>query len=236
MPFILSTIASLSTMLGTIPIFFKYKNLNNLLNITLSFALGIMISMSIFDLIPESINILGFNFKSILYILIFINIGFIISSIIDRNIHIENKLYRVGVINVLAIIIHNIPEGIATYIVASSNIRLGITLAISIALHNIPEGISISLPIYYSKKSRVSAFIYTFISGISELFGSILGYLFFKDISFMPYLLSLIAGIMIYISLFELLPQVVKYKKHNITALSILIGIIIMLISIYIIK
>ncbi len=236
MPFILTILAALSTMLGTIPIFFKYKNIDRILNISLSFALGIMISMSIFDLIPESINILGLNFKSILYILVFINIGFIISSLIDRNINIDNKLYRVGIINIIAIIIHNIPEGIATFVVASNDIKLGISLAISIALHNIPEGISISLPIYYSKKSRGYALIYTFISGISELFGALLGYLFFKNIDFMPYILSVIAGIMIYISLFELLPQAISYKKKSVTILGISLGIIIMLISIYIIK
>ena len=236
MPFIISGLASLSTFIGSIPILFKYKNINKILNLSLSFAAAVMISMSLFDLIPESINILGVSFKSILHILIFINIGFIISSLIDRNIHIDNKLYRVGVMNIIAIIIHNIPEGIITYVVSSNNLKLGITLAISTALHNIPEGIAISLPIYYSKKSRKGAMVYTFISGISELFGAVIGFMFFKSISFMPYLFLIVSGIMIYISLFELLPQAISYKNIKTTLVGIILGIIVMALNIYLIK
>lgn len=236
MPFIISGLASLSTFIGSIPILFKYKNINKILNLSLSFAGAIMIGMSLFDLIPESINILGTNFESILHILIFINIGFIISNLIDRNIHIDNKLYRVGIMNIIAIIIHNIPEGIITYVVSSNNIKLGITLAISVALHNIPEGIAIALPIYYSKKSRGNALLYTFISGISELFGSILGFIFFKNVSFIPYLFLIISGIMIHISLFELLPQAMSYKEIKTTLVGIILGISLIALNIYLLK
>ena len=78
----------------------------------------------------------------------------------------------------IAIILHNVPEGIATFISSSKDISLGISLAIAITLHNIPEGISISIPIYYSTKSKFKALLYTFISGVSEPIGALIAYLF----------------------------------------------------------
>ena len=90
----------------------------------------------------------------------------------------KENLYRVGIISMLAIILHNIPEGIATFISTTKDTSLGISLATSIAFHNIPEGISISIPIYYSTKSKTKAILYTFISALSEQIGAILTYLF----------------------------------------------------------
>ena len=239
--FLLTIFAGLSTMIGTVIIFFKKKN-ENIVVSSLSFASGVMLTVSITDLIPESYHLLGSiykNFPTILYILIFICIGVIFSMLIDKYLPDTNTtnhkgLYRVGLISMLAIILHNIPEGIATFMATNSNINLGISLAIAIALHNIPEGISISVPLYYSTKSRGRAILYTFISGLSEPFGALLTYLFLNQFitdKIMGFLFSFIAGVMIHISLYELLPTSKKYNKNKITYIFFIIGILFMIIN-----
>lgn len=224
-------------MLGSILVFFKFKNEDNIINKALSFAAGVMVTVSIFDLIPESFNLINTNYPKLLLVLISINIGIIISMIIDKFLPNDDNLYRVGLISMIAIIMHNIPEGIATYLSCTHNIKLGITLTIAIALHNIPEGITISLPIYYSTKSKFKALLYTFISGVSEIIGAIIASLFLKNItdSIMGLLLGIIAGIMVYISFYELLPTALKYRKLKTTLIASGVGSIIMLLSIIII-
>lgn len=235
MPFLLSFLASISTTLGVIPIIFKFKNIYRIINIALSFAAGIMLSVSILDLIPESISMINISFLTILYMLISFNIGFIVSSILNKKIRVENGLYRVGVITLLGIIMHNIPEGVATYLAASKDITLGINLTVAIAMHNIPEGIGIAIPIYFSTKSKTKAFLYTLISGLSELFGTCIG-IFIKSNSFIPYLLIVIAGIMIHIALYDLLPQSLRYKNIKHTIISSGVGVVVMIISVILTK
>lgn len=230
-------------MIGTILIFiFKRKN-NFVILASLSFAAGVMLVASIFDLIPESFSLLSLTFKifpAILILLIFLNIGIIISFTINKYLPdtSNDELYRVGVVSMLAIIIHNIPEGIATFMAGCSDSKLGITLTLAIALHNIPEGISISVPIYYATKSKKKALLYTFISGLSELFGAVITSLFLKpfinDVT-MGCLFSVIAGIMINISIYELLPSSFKYNKLKSSILFLMIGMCFMLISIILI-
>ena len=134
----------------------------------------------------------------------------------------------------LGIIIHNIPEGIATFVTISSNMSLGISLSIAITLHNIPEGISVSLPIYYANNSKKKAFIYTFISGISEPIGAFLAYLFLAPIitkTFLGILFSFIAGIMLHISFKELLPTSMQYKRYKISILFYILGSLFVIIN-----
>ena len=237
MAFIITSIAGLSTLLGSIFTFIKFKNKYRIINISLSFASAIMITVSIFDLIPEGYHLLSTNIP-LLILLISINIGIIISMFIDKNIH-GDDLNRVGIISMIAIIIHNIPEGIATYIACNHDLRLGIPLAIAITLHNIPEGVMISLPLYYSGKGRGIAILYTFISGLSEIFGALLSMLFLKNIMndyIMGILLGIIAGIMLYIAIYELIPQAIKYKNKKVSIISFIIGVIIMYLSIILTK
>lgn len=239
--FILTILAGFSTMIGSIFVFFKNKN-HKILISSLGFAAGVMITVSFTDLISESYILLSNEFTlfpRIIYILIFIITGIILSMLIDKylpeNNQASNKnLYRVGIISMLAIILHNVPEGIATFMAANTNITLGISLAIAIALHNIPEGISISVPIYYATKSRGKALLYTFISGMSEVFGALITYLFLSNFinnRIMGFLFSLIAGIMIQISIYELIPTSLSYKNKKLTYLFILIGSLFMLIN-----
>lgn len=237
--FILTTIAGLSTLIGTLIIFFNKKKSNNIINIALGFAAGVMLTVSFTDLIPESISLLKTTFTkfpSIIIMLIFIVIGIIISSTIDKyvNINREGELYKIGIISMIAIILHNIPEGIATFLSTESNISLGLSLTIAIALHNIPEGISISVPIYYATGSRRRALFYTLVSGLSEPFGALIAYLFLKNIvndTIMGIIMALIGGIMIQISCYELLPTSLSYNKKKLTFISLIIGAIFMLTS-----
>ena len=240
--FLLTTLAGLSTLLGTIPIFIKKSN--KIILSALSFAAGVMMTVSIIDLIPEGINYLHQTFKLFPVILIasiFIVIGIILSMTIDKyiNKNREGELYKIGLISMIAIILHNIPEGIATYLSAENNFKLGLSLTLAIALHNIPEGISISIPIYYSTKSRAKALLYTLASALSEPLGALIAYLFLSKIinnNIMGILLSLIAGIMIQISIYELLPGSLKYKNKKQSIIFLLIGILFMIINHLILK
>ena len=146
----------------------------------------------------------------------------------------KKGLYRVGIISMFAIIMHNIPEGIATFMTTSTNLSLGLSLTIAIALHNIPEGISIAVPIYYSTGNRKKALFYTFVSAISEPFGALLAFLFLKPFMnnlVMGLLMAMIAGIMSYISFFELLPKSLSYKNKSLSYIFLVIGIIFMAIN-----
>lgn len=241
--FLLTTIAGLSTMLGSVFIFFKKGREEYFVSKSLAFAAGVMITVSLTDLIPESHQLLLKSFYPIPVILIsmiFLIIGILLSMMIDHYIpeekssKMDHKLYHVGIISMVAIIGHNIPEGIATFMTSTHNISLGISLTIAIALHNIPEGISISVPIFYASKDRKKALFYTFISGISELFGAIIAYLFLQNLmtdSTMGMLYCIIAGIMLHISFQELLPTSFQYNKLFSSICYFLLGVFIMLIN-----
>ena len=117
---------------------------------------------------------------------------------------------------------------------STNDLKLGITLTIAITLHNIPEGISIAVPIFYATQQKRKAIFYTFISGISELFGAIIAYLFlakYMTDTLMGVLFSFIAGIMIHISVYELIPTSKSYRQVKLTYKSFFIAIIFMLLS-----
>lgn len=239
--FTMTLIAGLSTLLGTIFVF-KKKNSQNLVKNSLAFAAGVMLCVSIIDLIPEAIELLNTENtknKSFIILSIFIIIGLSLSALIDKLVPENNKvsdkkLYKVGIFSMLAIIAHNIPEGIATFLSSETNLTLGISLTIAIALHNIPEGISISVPIYNATNSKSRAVGYTLISALAEPLGAVLAFLILKPIitnTIMGTTLAIIAGIMTHISLLQLLPTSLKYKEKIKTVLFFIIGIIFMAIS-----
>lgn len=153
----------------------------------------------------------------------------------------HKKLLRMGIFTALAISIHNFPEGLATFLAALSDPSVGIAIAIAIALHNIPEGISVSVPIYYATGDRKKAFIYSSLSGLAEPVGAIIAYiviLFFLggDTGVVPpqvmgILFGGVAGVMVYISLDELLPTSRAYGKGHDSLLGLMGGMIIMALS-----
>lgn len=235
--FLFSLIASFSTLIGIIFIYTKINH-DKIISNSLFFSASVMMSVSIMDLIPESYKLLNnyFNIVGvILFILISINVSFVILSILSTNSKETNTLYKVGIISMISIIIHNIPEGIITFLGTNSNIKIGLSLTLSIMMHNIPEGISIAVPVYYSTGSKKKAIGYTFLAGFSELFGTILAYLFLKDIInnfILGIILALTGGIMIYISLFELIKEGNNYQNNKKIRLYLL-GFILVIFSQY---
>jgi ZIP family zinc transporter len=148
--------------------------------------------------------------------------------------HQDRQLMRTGLLTALAIGIHNFPEGLATFAAALTDFKLGIFIAIAIAIHNIPEGIAVSVPIFYATGSKNKAFVYSFLSGVSEPLGALIGYLIlapFLNQTILAAILAFIAGIMIYISLDELLPVAHRYGHGHLVIIGIVIGMAIMAVS-----
>ncbi len=144
------------------------------------------------------------------------------------------KLMRMGVFSALAIAIHNFPEGLATFMSALTDPTLGISIAVAIAIHNIPEGLAVSAPIYYATKNRKKAFLLSFASGLAEPIGALVGYFilrpFINDVTF-GLIFASVAGIMVYISLDELLPTAEEYGEHHLSIGGLIAGMIVMAVS-----
>lgn len=239
-PFIITFLAGCSTLIGFLFVYLKNKS-NHVLVSSLAFASGVMLLISVTDLIPSSFSSISqvyYVIPAFLICSLFVIIGIILSMTIDKylpdNTYQNSNLYRVGMISMIAIMLHNIPEGIATFLTSNHDLKLGITLAIALALHNIPEGISVAVPIYYSTGSRMKAFFYTLVSGMSEFLGAIIASIFlvgFSNDFFMGCLYAVIAGIMMHISIYELLPSSFSYRKPLQTILFFIVGIAFMFIS-----
>ena len=144
------------------------------------------------------------------------------------------KLHRTGIFTALAIAIHNFPEGIATFTAALSDPALGIAIAVAVAIHNIPEGIAVSVPIFYATGDRKKAFLYSFLSGLAEPVGALVGYLILLPF-FSPAVFGLlfggVAGIMVFISLDELLPTAQEYGEHHLCIYGLVAGMAVMAVS-----
>ena len=240
MPFIITFLAGCSTLIGFLFVYLKNDS-NKVLVSSLAFASGVMFLISVTDLIPSSFSLINNTYYFIptfLIVSLFVVIGIIFSMLIDKylpdNTYQDGYLYRVGMISMIALILHNIPEGIATFLTSNHDIKMGITLAIALALHNIPEGISVAIPIYYSTGNRFKAFLYTMLSGMSEFLGALFASVFlvgFSNDLFMGCLYSIIAGIMLHISIYELLPSSWKYNNKFKTIIFFIIGILFMYLS-----
>ncbi len=132
----------------------------------------------------------------------------------------KSKLMRMGMFTALAISIHNFPEGMETFTAALSDPKLGVPIAFAIAIHNIPENIAVAVPVFYVTGSRKKAFRLSFLSGMAEPVGALIGYLllyrFFNDVTF-GIIFPAVAGIMVFISLYELLPSAREYGEHHLS-------------------
>lgn len=154
----------------------------------------------------------------------------------------EKALQRLGLMSALAIAVHNFPEGIATFISALNDPQMGAGISFAIAIHNIPEGIAVAIPIYYATRSKGKALLYATLSGLTEVMGALLCLavtaIFGIELSIggpaFPLILSAVAGIMIYISLDELLPTAEKYGKHHIAIAGVVSGMAVMGLSLLI--
>ena len=242
---LLSAGAGFSTLLrAVIVIFSKGKN-EKLISASLGFAAGVMISVSFTDLYPNAVGLFGETVSeksSVLLTVGFILLGIVIALAIDHFVPHETSestagdkphknLYRVGFVSMLAIALHNFPEGMATFMAGYENLTLGVSIAVAIALHNIPEGISVALPVYYATGNRSKALKYTFLSGVAEPVGALLAFLVLRPFinSFVLALLfATISGIMIYISVEELIPSSRQYGHERLALFATLAGICLM--------
>jgi zinc transporter, ZIP family len=158
----------------------------------------------------------------------------------------HHKLLRMGLFTALAIAIHNFPEGLATFLAALQDPNLGLAIAVAVALHNIPEGISVSVPIFYATGNRKKAFAYSLLSGLSEPVGAGVAYIGLRFFlggesgaipsQVMGVLFAGVAGIMVYISLDELLPTSRAYAKGHDSIIGLIGGMIVMALSLLLMK
>ncbi|MBW2490628.1 MAG: zinc transporter ZupT [Deltaproteobacteria bacterium] len=253
----LTLFAGLSTGIGSL-IGFMSKQFNpRFLTIALGFSAGVMIYVSMIEIFVKARDSLtvGFGDKMgyVLTVLSFFT-GIAVIALIDKlipsyeNPHEMNveqkikdstdeqksKLMRMGMFSALAIGIHNFPEGLATFMSGLTNPTLGVSIAVAIAIHNIPEGLAVSAPIFYATKSRKKAFVLSFLSGLAEPIGALIGYFVLRSIfneTTFGVIFASVAGIMVYISLDELLPTAEEYGEHHLAIGGLIVGMFIMAVS-----
>ncbi|MDL2320694.1 zinc transporter ZupT [Alistipes sp. OttesenSCG-928-B03] len=248
--------AGLATGVGSAIAFFAKTTSRKFLSFALGLSAGVMIYVSFMELLYTSRielgAIAGERMGTVTTVIAFF-LGVAVAALIDKAVpSVENpheirtvedlsnppskekRLARMGMLTALALAIHNFPEGIATFMSAVEQPEIGAAIAVAIAIHNIPEGIAVSVPIYYATGSKKKAFWYSFLSGLAEPLGAILAWLVLMP--FMsPQLLycsyAAVAGIMVYISLDELLPAAREYGEHHISIYGLVSGMAIMAVS-----
>ncbi|MBS7298232.1 MAG: zinc transporter ZupT [Eubacteriales bacterium] len=244
---LLTVFAGLSTGVGSVIALFAKRKNTKFLACSLGFSAGVMIYVSMIEIFGKARDYLTASDGMIggeIFAVVFFFIGIVFIGLIDFFVPSAEgdigsadggkTLARMGVMTALAIGIHNFPEGLATFTSALKDPHLGIAIAVAIAIHNIPEGIATSAPIYFSTGSRRKAFYVSFLSGMTEPVGAILGYLalrpFFNDFVFGA-LFAFVAGIMVFISLEELLPMAREIEKSRVTIIGAVLGMLVMAIS-----
>lgn len=256
--FMLTVFAGLATGIGSAMAFFAKSTNTKFLSVSLGFSAGVMIYVSLVEIFQKSKEflILEFDEKTgTTYAVIAFFAGIAIIALIDRIIpSAENphevrkvedvkdpskekndkKLYRMGVFTALAIAIHNFPEGLATFAAGLIDPTIAIPIAVAIAIHNIPEGIAVSVPISYATGNRKKAFFLSFLSGLAEPVGALVGYFLLRNIfndTIFGVLFGMVAGIMVFISLDELLPTAREYGEHHLAIYGLISGMVVMAIS-----
>lgn len=263
---VLTTFAGLSTGIGSALAFFVERTNFRFLSISTGFSAGVMLYVSFVEIFPKAADSIAethsLEWANWLTALSFFG-GIIVILLIDllipkaenphevrsqdqvEELHAHSpelsrsQLLRTGTFTALAIAIHNFPEGLATFMATLQDPSLGIAIAIAIALHNIPEGISVSVPIYYATGSKRLAFRYSLLSGLAEPVGAIVGYLLLRPFltpALMGGLFASVAGIMVYISLDQLLPASRAFGKGHDTLMGLMGGMVVMALSLLLLQ
>lgn len=256
----LTLFAGLATGIGSALAFFAKRTNTRFLASALGFSAGVMIYVSMIEIFVKAKDALATALgetQGYWYTTIAFFTGMLLIGIIDKfvpsfeNPHEPRKieemdtdkskseakrvqLLRMGLFSALAIAIHNFPEGLATFTGALKDPALGISIAVAISIHNIPEGIAVSVPLYYATGSKKKAFTLSFLSGLAEPVGALFGYFlfmqFFNDMVF-GLLFAGVAGIMVFISLDELLPTAEKFGEHHLAIYGVIAGMVVMALS-----
>lgn len=257
---LLTTLAGLSTGIGGLISFFGKADNARFLSISLGFSAGVMIYVAFVELFTESLKLvepIAGEFLGLIYVNLAFFGGMGVIALIDymvpdfENPHEvprflganqerrltkrqDTKLVRLGFMSVIAITIHNFPEGMATFVASLSDPELGLTIAFAVAIHNIPEGIAIAIPIFYATQSRHRALFLSLLSGLAEPLGAIVAAVFmgiyWNDLNF-GLLFAAVAGIMVFISLDQLLPNAERYGKHHHSMYGLVAGMAVMAFS-----
>lgn len=251
--FLLTLIAGLSTGIGSCISFLAKRTNKKFLSISLGFSAGVMIYVSMREIFSKAeaslIAGLGEKGGSWATVIAFFG-GMFLIAIIDKLIPSEEnphevksieaektangKFMRVGMFTALAIAIHNFPEGLATFVSALQDPGVAIPIVVAIAIHNVPEGIAVSVPIYQATGSKKKAFLYSLISGLAEPVGALVGWLvlmpIMNDVVF-GVIFAAVAGIMVFISIDELLPAAREYGEHHLSIYGLISGMIVMAVS-----
>lgn len=244
---LLTTLAGLSTSVGAFISLFVRAPGALFMSVALGFSAGVMVLVSFVELLPQGIDGIGFAWAHAAFfggVLAMYGIDVLIPHSFGAeeqeglNPH-DHKLLRTGLFVALGLGIHNFPEGMATFISTLANPQLGTALAVAIAIHNVPEGIAVAAPVYAATKSHKKAVFWSSISGLAEPVGA-----FLAAAVLMPFLngtvlatvLALVAGIMVYIALDELLPASREYGKEHASILGVLAGMIVMAASLQLLR
>ncbi len=260
---LLSALAGLSTTIGSIiALFVRGEPGPRLMTITLGFSGGVMILVSFVELLPSGIETIGFAAANAAFFGGML-VMFLIDALIPHDymaehhhteceeadleeceeqqeeLELKQRLLKTGLFVALGLGIHNFPEGMASFATALSDPELGIAVAIAIAIHNIPEGLAVSAPVYAATKSRAKAFWWSFLSGVAEPAGALLAALVlmpFLTEQVLGWLLSVVAGIMVFIAIDELLPVSRAYGEEHLSIVGIVIGMVVMSFSLWMLK
>ena len=251
--FLLTLCAGLATGIGSAIAFFANHTNKKFLSFALGVSAGVMIYVSFVEILHGAQigldELLGPRTGKAVCALAFFG-GMLLSAVIDKLVpSYENphemkslesmnregknrsKLMRTGILTALVVGIHNFPEGMATFMASMDSPEIGIAIAVAIAIHNIPEGIAVSVPVYFATQSRKKAFWYSFLSGLAEPVGALAGYFIllpFMSPLMMNCIFAVVAGIMVFISLDELLPAAEEYGEHHISIYGLLFGMAVM--------
>ncbi|MBR9681279.1 MAG: zinc transporter ZupT [Candidatus Altiarchaeota archaeon] len=256
--FSLTLLAGLSTGIGGLLAFFTKKTNTKFLSLALGFSAGVMIYVSFVDIFPlankalvEGLGLIPGSWATVAAFFA----GMILIAVIDKiipefeNVHevrrVEEmedekeaakfrKLHRLGLFTAISIAIHNFPEGLATFVSAIIAPKHGIAIAFAVAIHNIPEGIAVAIPIYYATRSRKKALFYSFVAGLAEPLGALVGFMFLSSILngvAIGALFAAVAGIMVFISLDELLPTAMEYGESHLVIYGLMAGMMTMAVS-----
>jgi len=256
--FLVTLAAGLCTGIGSALAFFTKQTNRQFLSLALGFSAGVMIYVSFVEILPKaSQRLVGEHgeFAGLSYAAIAFLGGLILMAVVDRvipkfsnpheNISVElmedegaradylrqRALLRTGTFVAIAVALHNFPEGLATFLITLEEPAVGLAVALAIAIHNVPEGIAISVPVYYATGKKAKAFSYSFLSGIAEPLGAVLGYFalrpFLND-SALGAIFAAVAGIMVFISLDELLPAAREFGKTHMSLYGLIAGMAVM--------
>ncbi len=244
---LLTTFAGLATTIGSLIGLSVRKPGPKFMGFTLGFSGGVMILISFMELLKDSITTIGFTRAYTGFFLGMI-IFFLIDLLIPHDyigqhdhgkIDSSSRLMRTGLLVALGICIHNFPEGMATFVGTMENINLGIAIAVAIAIHNIPEGLAVSVPIYAATGNRKKAFLWSFLSGVSEPVGAgIAGLILLPFLTpvLLGWVLAFVAGIMVAISIDELVPVAKSYDIEHIPIIGVMLGMLVMVLSLKLLR